>query len=430
MMNVKIFEKIAGNGAYPGQAGLRGPDTGWGGHQPRFAKQKDGTMWMLCLVLISGVSFWELSKRSPVNGRWQVWASGDTYDDVTLLQDSRDGAIYVTAFPAGVWTIFSSRDNFVGRVPVKGDWQALPDSARHYGNTAIGEDGTISFKASRELTPLHYVTDNTCTETISGQYNLETKTWNWGTFRSVNIGNRCAYDYLFVTKGVQDNSFFDVSQSDLHYDAAGFPLLSAWKYIFNGFRFSSGGASVHRQLDDPNASTRTLNIVMRLEDVLMDSSGVINVLYYVQGAESLAWEQGFYCDRISQSGSLLARTKIPTYYNSGNIRIHEDDLGVKRIIYTNTGPLESKMFIYTISVDPISGLLIFTPTDLSPTIKLLAPQAYTAFLAVPRGGNKRDGFIDMILNFRDTRYSGNNYDFSKSYENGGVNLYYMRIQLR
>ncbi|MYM25896.1 hypothetical protein GTP46_25025 [Duganella sp. FT135W] len=420
----------------------------WGGHQPRITRHADGTVRIAYLYTdrTTGTPYWRLMKRAPTTsavGTWAQEAIGPTTDDVGLLRDARDDSAYVVTWPNSVPTVYASSSSFKTPVVVPGSWQVLPAKFRQYGNFAIGADGTICVKASRELAnPI--VTSQARTEYACGKYTAATKSWTWGTQVQHLIGLRHGYDYLFVSpKGIGDG-LYGVAQRDLYKTASNVPLLdpSTFPYVYNGNRAWRSGLSSDAswaQTDStapiaaPTGATKAP--AAKLIDSYVDSKGrTFTSLHKEDPTNSSVY--GTYLTVTSPTGVVLYDGRWPTIEIYGNVRYFEDAKGRQWLMWTNRGTKSSQFFIYPVKETAgADGKLSFTLGAYTDVGKATLPYALdgVTFLAAPRGGNPESLYVDAIMNACTTTIvSGVPYDSSTCHNVDGKGLqsvFYMRIRL-
>ncbi len=289
------------------------------------------------------------------------------------------------------------RQRLAAVVPA-GSWPVVSPGSRQYGGVGIGPDGTLCVKASTQGTEDN-ATGNTQTILSCGKY--VAGNWSWDAMKTVSIGKRHAYDYLFPG-AFSPGQLVGVSQSDLYKDVAGYPNSNAL-YIFNGYGLytANPGNLIPNDLQAPYPLTPQGNIKIaigvpqaRLYDTFITSNKRLLSTYRgVPGDDNFAKapELGFYLVAATADGTVLQRKRwaeLPTY---GNIRIFEDSKQRLWLLWTGQGPSQSNMRIYPLleQIGSATPYTLGTYVDLSDVFKA-GPTWYSImgapFLALPRGG--------------------------------------------
>src|SRR5437588_5014024 len=115
----------------------------WGGHQPRIVRTGAG---VFTAYSVPGGGYlrreWRLAQEGPFG--WHVIARGQSGREPPSLVASRDGSLYVVAWPSGLPRLWTITRGLIGwreqsqAVPgrwIRSDWP--------YGTAAIGRGGTL-----------------------------------------------------------------------------------------------------------------------------------------------------------------------------------------------------------------------------------------------------------------------------------------------
>jgi hypothetical protein len=371
----------------------------WGLHQPRITHHADGSIRLIYNVLNeSGGDSWKLMKKQGDSGTWTTEASGGKFDDAFLLRDPVSDKAHVITSPNSVRTVYSSPA--FAPVTIPGAWYFSNNALRQYSGAGIGTDGTVCFKNYEEV-PSPIENSNTEVAYICGKMD-GSGTWQWNSKVNRNIGPRYAYDYVFP--GVQNgfNGFLATAQRDLHKTAAGWPN-AADDYVFDGVRFyKSGYASNAGWLQTeivpqfPASNAATVAPVQRQYDAYIDSQNHVIVNSFREDPAN-STVRGFYVTVSDMNGSVLLNKKwnLPTY---GNVRMFESADSALWLLWTNSDAGKTDIFLYPVTVvnSPAYDLQISNFTDLSSVAVPYRMQA-NVFLAVPRGGNQKNNFIDGMM---------------------------------
>lgn len=452
------------DGYYRGETNGQTCENNWGGHQNRIVVDTSGNVRCLYLTLntSNGVTSWKLMKRSIPNtnfgvGTWSIEATGTTFDDVDVFLDPRDQTCYVTAWPNGTLSIYSSRDNYQSAYAVPGNWESLPAVSRHYGGVGISPDGTIAFKASRELTYITYPTDSTNTEYTTIKYNTATAQWSNTPYVKKYIGNRYAYDYIWCDPYPlnQGNVIYGSPLWDAYYLACGYPGVGGG-YEFPGYKFwsslpqdDSAWFEFNDQLRDPNHLTAVADPSMYPFDAYRDSFGRTFIILYCAGDGSSTLTansrvQGMYLVVFDQSRRKIYDKIMPAINGYGFPRLLEDYNHNLYMFWLNQGATAPACTLHTITQlsNPASPTINtnFTVngstgsgfTDLSSTIYPYAPENRCSVICRPRNGSQLlSNYVDMELRFYNTLNNGGSYNTSNAaaYANGPQRVMYAQLQL-
>lgn len=450
------FEPIAIDGLQPGNY----PDPGsypyvsnaWGAHMPRLVRTNDGSIYVLYLHMSpTNTPMWSLLKRDPLTTHWSKILDGTTSDDTYLLRDPVSDRVHVVAYPDGLPAYWSS-PKFIQQ-PIPGAWQVMTTRSRHYGNAGIGANGTVCLKASHEFpTPIptsNTTTDYACATSANG-------TLTWGNFVAHQTGNRYAYDYIFP--GVAGLGLYGSSQSDLYKDAANYPTLTGFPYVFNGVRgYSSPIDSdvglnqypVFSPLTVSDQSIAQIAPLVKQHEAYVDSRNRAFSIAYessTDGISPLVNHGVFLSVTNPKTGSLIFRgsVAVPTY---GYNRIVEDAKGNLYLLWTNLGTKLTEVAIYKINEAVLNGVTTFslgTNYNLSSTFAKFAPGwaatpyaiSGAFYLAAPRGGTARSNYIEGYMNTCTTQFTTPTVSARPNITNcfnadnkGQMNVIYMRIRL-
>ncbi|HEX8438017.1 hypothetical protein [Archangium sp.] len=427
---VERFEAIATDGNAGDQI-----YNHWGGNQPRITRHADGTIRVLYLKTSGGLVNWRLMKRAPATASWTEEATGTSTDDVVLVRDPVSDLAHVVAYWQSVPTVYSS-PTFTPGTTIPGSWQELPPTSRHYSAVGIGADGTLCYKASREL-PTPVPTSNTQTQYICGRHD-GLSTWTWEAQQTMSIGLRYAYDYMFPGASGDANRLVATAQSDLYKTAAGYPN-SANNYIFNGIRLYSTGAGdtaswSQSELVVPYSAPPSTTSVptARQKDGFIDSAGRVFSTYFVEpsaGASTPA--RGHYTVMADSAGNVLFGTRWASVPTFGGTRIFEDGKNRLWLLWTGQGSLFTYVYLYPIIEDPVTHVFsLGAMTDLSTAFWPYSINGMP-MLAVPRGGQLIDNVVDATFAASDTVYVSGS-PLGPEYPNGKADhqrIFYFRIHL-
>ena len=405
----------------------------WGLHQPRVTTHGDGTVRALYLRKgATGMINWRLMKRNAVTNVWSEEAVGESSDDVTLSRNPLTDAVHVVAWPSSVPTVYTS-PKFMPKV-IAGNWQKLPPSGRHYGNSGIASDGTLCLKASAE--DASYIpTTATRTQITCGTYSATSGNWTWSAQTNVAIGSRRAYDYLFPRAFGVAGRLIGTGQLDLHKAALSLNSLRATEgnYVFDGvsmFSAQTTGSSSLKLMDvlpSLNAKSTTLTApILRQTDGFIDSKGRLFISHFVSDPSGVT-ASGLSLAVTDLTGATLSRGLIPGLPRYGYTRVFEDAKSRLWMLWTNLGVQQTQATLYRLQ--ETNGK--FTPTGATDLSAKFAPYAIqgSPYLAVPRGGSAIGNAIDGLMVATDGTFVKNK---MTSYYPAGVNrqkLVQFRIRL-
>lgn len=442
---IQAIEAVASDASIPGRSYIH---NSWGQHQPRITQHTDGSTRILYLSTDAERNvIWRLMLRKPT-GAWSLEATGTSNDDVMLIRDPLTDKAHVLAWPAGIPTITTFPDAIPNVIP--GSWGVYPPTARHYAALGVASDGTTCLKASKELYR-EQSTLRTSVEYECGTYSSATKAWNWSPFVSHYVGPRFTYDYIFPAPQGLSRAIYGMATSDLYKEVTEVPDLDTayGNYVFNGIRaysmsidsdrvWSNRDIRIARNAPKEKAlDTKVSAPAMRLQDALIDSQGRSFSAFFVDDS-SAPGVRGLFLAVSDRSGALVfeSKLKLPNY---GYVRLYEDAKNRMWLLWCATGSQASQFYLYPIiesAKPPSSGspaaFELGKYTDLSASFSsyVLYDNLY---LAVPRGGNDRSQYLDVIFNACSSQYvKGTAFDGTQCYGADGAGrqrVFYMRIAL-
>jgi hypothetical protein len=372
----------------------------WGWHQPRITHHADGSVRLIYNVLnAGGGDSWRLMKKQGETGAWAMEATGDKFDDAFLLRDPVSDRAHLITSPNSVRTVYSSPS--FAPVVLPGAWPFSSNESRQYSGAGIGADGTLCFKGYEEeaTSPVENLT--TRVGYLCGKMS-PAGTWTWHAKVNRDIGLRYAYDYVFPGVPAGFNGFVATAQRNSHKIASGWPNALD-DYVFDGVRLYKTGYTSDaswRQSEIvpayPPSATATAAPVQRQYDAYVDSQNRVTVLSFREDPAD-ASVRGFYVTVSDMNGNVLLNKKwnVPTY---GNVRLFESANNKLWLLWSNSDGRATQIFLYPVTVvmAPAFDLQISAYTDLS---SAAAPYRMRAnvFLAVPRGGNQKNNFVDGLM---------------------------------
>lgn len=371
----------------------------WGLHQPRITRHSDGSVRLIYNVLNAGSGdSWRLMKKQEESGAWALETTGDKFDDAFLLRDPVNDRAHVITSPNSVRTVYSSPD-FVP-VTIPGAWPFSSNAARQYSGAGMGQDGTLCFKGYDEGISV-IENANTLVSYTCGRMNTS-RSWIWNAKVDHYIGQRYAYDYVFPGVQAGFDGFVATAQRDVHKIAAGWPS-AVDNYVFDGIRLYRTGYSSDTGWSQaeivpafPASAVAPVVPVQRQYDAYIDSGNRVHVISFREHPDD-ARVRGFYITVSDMNGTVVLNRKlnVPEY---GFVRLFESANGRLWLMWAGGDANATQLFLYPVSValSPAFDLQLSGYTDLSATVAPYRLQA-NMFLAVPRGGNQKNNFIDGMM---------------------------------
>jgi hypothetical protein len=447
--SIIIFDQLTEDAAYEFESGNgttsnTSPPNNWSPHEPRIVVHNNDTIRALFTSWDSTDKYqWNIVSRTS-GGTITLEANGKTQDDPFFFRHPASDTAHLIywaittpndAGDPGVLTLRKSTDTFASGTTVSSGWDAVSSqSSKHYASAGISlEDGTAVFKATYD--PIPSDTLNTRIEYTTGTYNSGTGVWTWTSQIQKVIGDRYAYDFMYVNPAGCPAGVYGFATYDVLFSSCGYALPAnggAWdtdagSYSFNGARqYYTGLTSASDYFDCRVgnihvAAPLTLDNspIVRISDTYIDSQGRCFIIYHVQ-VDPLhpavttditgQFPLGFYLRVNDHRGNqihyqfLTPRILVGSAgQKGGQLKMYEDAAGRMWILWCQQGSLRTQLFIYPLTETtlpysrrfgsrrkgPVTTWTVGTGTNLNATSASpmweYAADNYALMLAVPRG---------------------------------------------